>query len=90
MHAAATVLALAALLLVSASAQQRPAPLDPNSEEASMLGYGDRNKSCSEWSDGCMTCSRAENGDPTCPNIGIACQPKAITCAKKSEPAKQN
>lgn len=90
MHAAATVLALAALLLVSASAQQRPTPLDPNSEEASMLGYGDRNKSCSEWSDGCMTCSRAENGDPTCPNIGIACQPKAITCAKKSEPAKQN
>jgi len=88
MHAAATVLALAALLLVSASAQQRPVPLDPNSEEASMLGYGDRNKTCSEWSDGCMTCSRAENGDPLCPNIGIACQPKAITCAKKSEPAK--
>ena len=88
MHAAATVLALAALLLVSASAQQRPAPLDPNSEEASMLGYGDRNKTCVEWSDGCMTCSRAENGDPLCPNIGIACQPKAITCAKKSEPAK--
>ncbi|HKS63425.1 MAG TPA: hypothetical protein VJT13_17120, partial [Xanthobacteraceae bacterium] len=75
MHAAATVLALAALLLVSASAQQRPAPLDPNSEEASMLGYGDRNKTCSEWSDGCMTCSRAENGEPMCPNIGIACQP---------------
>ena len=90
MHAAATVLALAALLLVSASAQQRPAPLDPNSEEASMLGYGDRNKICVEWSDGCMTCSRAENGDPLCPNIGIACQPKAITCAKKSEPAKPN
>lgn len=89
MHAAATVLALAALLLVGASAQQRPVPLDPNSEEASMLGYGDRNKTCSEWSDGCMTCSRAENGDPLCPNIGIACQAKAITCAKKSEPAKQ-
>ena len=89
MHAAATVLALAALLLVGASAQQRPVPLDPNSEEASMLGYGDRNKTCAEWSDGCMTCSRAENGDPTCPNIGIACQAKAITCAKKSEPAKQ-
>ena len=88
MHAAATVLALAALLLVSASAQQRPVPLDPNSEEASMLGYGDRNKTCSEWSDGCMTCSRAENGDPLCPNIGIACQPKAISCAKKTEPAK--
>jgi len=55
-----------------------------------MLGYGDREKACAEWSDGCMTCSRAENGDPMCPNIGIACQPKAISCVKRSEPAKPN
>ena len=90
MHAIATALALAALLLVGASAQQpQPAPPDAASEEASMLGYGDCEKTCAEWSDGCMTCSRAENGDPVCPNIGIACQPKAIACTKKSEPAKQ-
>ena len=90
MHAIATLLALAALLLVGASAQQRPTPLDPNSEEASMLGYGDREKTCAEWTDACMTCSRAENGDPMCPNIGIACQPKAISCVKRSEPPKPN
>jgi hypothetical protein len=89
MHGIATALALAALLLVGASAQQRPAPLDLNAEEASMQGYGDRDKACTEWSDGCMSCSRAENGDPICPNIGIACQPKAISCVKRNEPAKQ-
>ena len=60
----ATVLALAALLLVGASAQQQPAPPDPNAEEASMLGYGDREKTCTEWTDGCMTCTRPANGDP--------------------------
>ena len=54
-----------------------------------MLGYGDREKTCTEWTDGCMTCSRGGNGDPVCPNIGIACQPKAISCATPSEPAKQ-
>ena len=90
MHRIATALALAALLLVGASAQQRPLPApDAASEEASMHGYGDRDKTCAEWTDGCMTCSRAENGNPLCPNIGIACQPKAISCAKRSEPAKQ-
>ena len=91
MHRIATALALAALLLVGASAQQQPpsAPPDAASEEASMHGYGDRDKTCAEWTDGCMTCARAENGDPVCPNIGIACQPKAIACAKRSEPAKQ-
>jgi hypothetical protein len=87
MHAVATALALAALLLVGASAQQ-PRP-DATAEEVSMLGYGDRDRTCAEWTDGCMTCQRAENGDPVCSNIGIACQPKAITCAKRSEPAKQ-
>ena len=92
MHRIATALALAALLLVGASAQQRPLPAPPDaaSEEASMHGYGDRDKTCAEWTDSCMTCSRAENGDPLCPNIGIACQPKAISCAKRSEPAKLN
>jgi hypothetical protein len=90
MHRIATALALAALLLVGASAQERPAPLDPNSEEASMLGYGDRDKACTEWTDGCMSCTRAANGDPVCPNIGIACQPKAISCTTRSEPAKPN
>ena len=35
-----------------------------------MLGYGDRDKTCAEWTDGCLTCRRAENGDQVCSNIG--------------------
>jgi hypothetical protein len=89
MHGIATALTLAALLLVGASSAQQVQPVaDLNDEQVSMLGYGDREKTCVEWTDGCLTCTRAENGDPRCPNIGIACQPKAISCTKRSEPAK--
>lgn len=91
MRGIATVLALTVLLLAGASAQQsQPAPPDLNAERASMLGYGDAEKTCTEWTDACMTCTRAENGDPRCSNVGIACQPKAISCAKRAEPAKPN
>ena len=84
MHGIATALALAALLLVGASAQQQqPAPPALNAEEASMLGYGDREKTCLEWTDGCMSCTRGGTGDPQCSNIPIACQPKGIGCTTR-------
>ena len=37
---------------------------------------------CARWTDECVNCARAAtSGDaPTCSNIGIACQPKAIRC----------
>lgn len=85
-----TALALATLLLVGASAQQSPpapsTPADIAAEQASMMGYGDRNKTCTAWTDGCMNCSRASNGDPVCGNIGFACQPKAISCTDPTAP----
>ena len=90
MHALPIALALAAMLLIGPAAQQQPAPPSNSisAEEASMQGFGDADKTCQEWTDACMTCRRGENGDPLCPNIGIACVPKAITCAKRAEPAK--
>jgi hypothetical protein len=48
-----------------------------------MYGYGDSNKTCAAWTDVCMTCRRAENGDPVCPNVGIACQPQPIRCIRQ-------
>jgi len=79
-----TGLALAGVLLVGASAQQvPPKPPDIATEEASMQGYGDRDKTCAAWTDTCMTCRRADNGDPLCPNVGIACQPQPIRCVRK-------
>ena len=79
---------LAAMLLIGASAQQPPKPPDVASEDASIHGYGDHDKTCLEWTDGCRSCRRDDNGDPLCPNIGPACQPQAITCSRRSEPAK--
>jgi hypothetical protein len=36
---------------------------------------------CSRWTDECVNCSRAAEGDaPVCSNIGFACQPKNVRC----------
>jgi hypothetical protein len=88
MRIAMTACVLAALLLVGASAQQPPPQPPGSAEDASMHGYGDIDKTCQEWTDGCRTCRRSGAGAPVCPNIGIACQPKAITCERRDEPPK--
>ena len=78
-----------ALAFGGASAQApRPQPAQDTAEEASLHGYGDSEKTCQEWTDGCRTCSRSDAGEPICPNIGIACQPKAITCMRRAEEKK--
>jgi hypothetical protein len=89
-----TSLVLAAALLVGASAQQQPQPPAPSSadvsaEDVSLHGYGDKNPTCQEWTDGCRSCRRDASGDPVCPNIGPACQPKAISCARRTEAPKE-
>ena len=80
---------LAALLLVGASAQRpEPKPADATAEDISIHAYGDSDKTCQEWTDGCRTCLRSDAGEPVCPNIGIACQPKAVTCERRAEEKK--
>src|SRR5512140_1942341 len=51
--------------------------------------YGETDKACLQWSDGCRICSRGAEGKPAvCSNIGIACQPAAVTCTgPKDAPA---
>jgi hypothetical protein len=71
---------IAAAFALGASAQTPPAPA---TEEISLHAYGDSDKTCQEWTDGCRTCVRSDMGEPLCPNIGIACQPKAIACVKR-------
>jgi hypothetical protein len=42
---------------------------------------------CSRWTDECVNCSRAADGEPTvCSNIGLACQPRAIRCLSPAVP----
>ena len=77
-----------ALAFGAASAQTPPPAQDPKTEEASMHGYGDTDRTCQEWTDACITCRRSDAGEPLCPNIGIVCQPKAITCVKRTEEKK--
>ena len=51
-----------------------------------MQSYGERNKECLEWTDTCVNCVRAQSGDNfNCSNIGIACQPKEVTCVRRAE-----
>ena len=72
----------------SAQAPTTQSAPDPRAEEASLHGYGDAEKTCQEWTDGCRTCQRSDTGEPVCPNIGIACQPKAIACVRRAEEKK--
>ena len=51
------------------------APADPSVQSGAGL------PACLVWSDGCVTCERAE-GKISCSNIGIACQPEAPRCLK--------
>ena len=62
-------------------------PIPPRGA-VSIQGYGDQNKLCQEWTDGCRTCTRPESGDAVCSNPGIACQPKAISCSRRAEEKK--
>jgi hypothetical protein len=43
---------------------------------------------CREWSDGCRTCQRAEGGEVSCSNVGIACVPKQATCTAADAPGR--
>jgi hypothetical protein len=81
----AAAILIAAAFALGASAQTLP---DPATEETSLHAYGDSDKTCQEWTDGCRTCVRSDAGEPLCPNIGIACQPKAISCTRRSDPPK--
>jgi hypothetical protein len=47
--------------------------------------YGDVDKTCLAWTDGCRNCSRAADDAPICSNIGISCQPKAVGCTARKK-----
>jgi hypothetical protein len=82
-------LAFALLIFLSAASvgaqdnPPKPAPAAP--AEASIQGYGDREKTCLEWNDGCRTCRR-DGAKVSCSNIGIACQPTPIACTWPDPP----
>ncbi len=81
------MLALIGLLVCGAAAPSAPPAMVAPVADISIHDYGDHDTNCAEWTDRCRTCSRTESGEQVCSNIGPACQPTAITCARKIEPA---
>jgi hypothetical protein len=87
-----------ALMLGLAAAQPQPNIGDPARELPSADGVPDRPPAspepsiqsgaglaaCLVWSDGCITCERAD-GKISCSNPGIACQPQAARCLKTED-----
>src|SRR6516165_6436027 len=77
----------AAIAIISMTIGAAPAELTSDQPAADwMQGYGERNKDCLEWTDTCVNCVRAQSGENfSCSNIGIACQPKDVTCVRRAE-----
>ena len=92
MKTLSAVFMFAALPLLAALAADKPlTPANPAGAPGSIVsiqGYGDYEKTCQEWTDGCRTCLRSGSGESACSNIGPACQPAAITCARRAAPTK--
>jgi hypothetical protein len=65
------------------STPRQPATDPPADPQASIFSYGEANPGCQSWTNACQACSRGENGAPLCSNIGIACQPQAVTCTAR-------
>jgi hypothetical protein len=86
---AATVGGISASSVVAQSSGATSPPSTSPSIQSSVNGYGNQDKLCLAWNDGCVTCRRDAAAGAACSNIGIACQPKEITCTQRqSEPAK--
>jgi hypothetical protein len=67
--------------LLSASAQDgfgaaQDKPTAATRAETHLHNYGEFDKACTAWTDGCRNCKR----DGSCSKIGIACQPREVTC----------
>jgi hypothetical protein len=62
------------------SVPDRPPASPPASAEQSVQS-GAGLAACRAWSDGCITCERTD-GNISCSNPGIACQPQAPRCLR--------
>jgi hypothetical protein len=75
----ASVLSLG--LFATLTSAQQPIDTQPLPEDVTIFNYGEVDKTCTRWTDGCRNCSRSTGQFPDCGNIGIACQPQdKVTC----------
>jgi hypothetical protein len=77
----ASVLSLGCLITLTSAQRPTDTPEPPAASEVDIFNYGEVDKTCTRWTDGCRNCSRDSGPMPNCGNIGIACQPQdKITC----------
>src|SRR5271163_4228054 len=48
--------------------------------DQTMWQFGEREKLCMEWTDGCRGCRRVDASTFSCSNVGIACLQKDVRC----------
>jgi len=64
---------------------QQPSGAPEEAAAANIFSYGEVDKTCMQWTDGCRNCSRGTGQLPNCSNIGIACQPQEnVTCLSRT------
>lgn len=81
-----TLLVMVAVMCAPAMAEERGAGNQHagDAESASLWRFGEHDKLCIEWTDGCRTCRRTGAGAADCSNIEIACQPTEARCTSKA------
>jgi hypothetical protein len=52
----------------------------PPSSADTMWQFGNEQKLCIEWTDGCRVCRRIDANQMSCSNVGIACRLEEIRC----------
>jgi len=62
--------------------QAQPGPA-PQAQPATLPPLGPPDATCTEWTDGCRTCTRPDKGETSCSNVGIACVQQAPRCVRR-------
>jgi hypothetical protein len=57
-------------------------PAAPTRTPPSTAAFGEQDKTCAEWTDGCMVCVKGENGS-SCSTPGIACVRGPVQCVRR-------
>ena len=77
----------ASIAVILMAREAAPAELPPGQELADwMQSYAEHNKDCLEWTNTCINCVRDQSSKNfSCSNIGIACQPKEVSCVRRAD-----
>jgi hypothetical protein len=85
MRTIASVLSLGLLVTLTSAQQPMDTQEPPAASEANIFTYGEVDKTCMRWTDGCRNCGRGSGPMPNCGNIGVACQPQdKVTCFSRA------